>query len=160
MTLTNRLPRGASRALLRAPIALYRAGLGWVFGRRLLYLVHVGRKSGRHRQTVLEVVSYDPDRPEAVVVSGWGKRSDWYRNICAAPALEVRVGRHRWIAPRQRMLEADETIAVLIAYRQRHPRAWRRIAPMLGFPLDPASPEARAQVSELPAFAFAPHSAS
>jgi hypothetical protein len=34
------------------------------------------------------VVGYDPSLRETVVASGWGERSDWYRNLEAHPALE------------------------------------------------------------------------
>ena len=156
MGLTDRRPRGAARALLRGPIVLYRAGFGRMFGHRLLYLAHRGRVSGKRRETVLEVVGYDRHIPEAVVVSGWGHRSDWYRNITASPALEVRVGAQRWRTPRQRALSTDETVAPLRSYRSRHPRAWRRIAPIVGIPLDPGTAAARDRLARLPTVAFSP----
>ncbi len=57
----NRLTRiGASflavRWLVRAPIWLYRARLGVIFGHRLLMLEHVERNSGRRRFVILEVL--------------------------------------------------------------------------------------------------------
>lgn len=51
-----RLPR----AVLRAPLVLYRHRLGWLLGRRFVYLAHRDRASGRRRETVVEVVRYDP----------------------------------------------------------------------------------------------------
>jgi hypothetical protein len=39
----------ANRALMRAPIWLYRARLGFLFGSRTLMLEHIGRKSGARR---------------------------------------------------------------------------------------------------------------
>ena len=45
-----------NRALVRAPIWLYRARLGFVMGHRMLLLEHIGRKSGARRYAVLEVV--------------------------------------------------------------------------------------------------------
>ena len=48
-----------TRWLVRAPINLYRVGLGFLFGTRLLMLEHVGRRTGARRYVVLEVV----DRP-------------------------------------------------------------------------------------------------
>ena len=156
MGLIERRPRGLLRVLLRGPILAYRAGFGWLFGHRLVYLVHRGRKSGKRRETVLEVVGYDGGKPEVVVVSGWGHGSDWYRNISAAPALEIRIGTQRWHNPRQRTLTVDQTVEVLRAYQARHPRAWHRIAPMLGIPLDPGAPAALDQLDHVPAVAFSP----
>jgi F420H(2)-dependent quinone reductase len=56
---------------------------------------------------VLEVIRYDPATRESVVPSGWGERSDWYRNIKASPALEVQTGGERYV-PVQRFLAPDE----------------------------------------------------
>ena len=53
-------PSGVGRALFRAPIYLYRLGLGWLFGKRILLLNHIGRVSGKQRQVILEVVEHDP----------------------------------------------------------------------------------------------------
>lgn len=49
---------GVRRALLRAPVALYRAGLGGLLGSRLVLLTDTGRVSGEPRQEVLEVVAH------------------------------------------------------------------------------------------------------
>lgn len=156
MGLIDRRPRGLLRVLLRAPIVVYRANLGWVFGRRLLYLAHQGRTTGKIRETVLEVVGYDSTPPEVFVISAWGERSDWYRNITARSALEVRLGAQRWPHPDHRILGESETVQLLSAYRDRYPHAWRRIAPILGFPHDPASPEARPHLRRIRAVAFRP----
>jgi deazaflavin-dependent oxidoreductase (nitroreductase family) len=156
MALTDRKPRGVLRALLRAPIWLYRAHLGWVFRRRLLYLVHRGRRTGARREVVVEVVDFRPDLPEAVVVAAWGPNPDWYRNLQAAPAVEVRIGRDRWLNPEHRRLEPDETLRALRTYQRKHPRAWRRLAPLLGFPADPDDPRWPEVAATVKALAFRP----
>lgn len=157
MALTDRKPRGLVRTLLRAPIWLYRARLGWLAGHRLLYLAHRGRRTGARREVVVETVRFDPVVPEVVVIAAWGGDPDWYRNLQAAPAIEVRLGRRRWVGPDQRFLDAAETYRVLMAYQRAHPHAWKRLAPLLGFPVDPADsrwPEIAATVH---AIAFRPH---
>ncbi len=53
-------PSGFLRLAFRLPIYLYRLNLGWLLGHRGLLLIHRGRKSGLLRETVLEVVRYDP----------------------------------------------------------------------------------------------------
>ncbi|MGH3739659.1 MAG: nitroreductase family deazaflavin-dependent oxidoreductase [Micromonosporaceae bacterium] len=154
MALTDRAPQGLLRLLLRAPVWVYRARLGWLFGHRLVYLAHRGRRSGRRRETVLEVVRYDKAVPEVYVVAGWGARADWYRNLRTHPALEVRIGAGTFREPYQRFLEPDETVQLLLAYRDAHPRAWRRLAPLMGLPADPRQDEAA--VRRTPAVAFRP----
>lgn len=156
MALTDRKPRGLLRLVLRAPIWLYRARLGWLFGHRLLYLAHRGRRTGARREVVVETVRYDPAAPEVTVVAAWGGNPDWYRNLKAAPAIEVRLGTRRWPAPTHRFLDASETHRTLLAYQRAHPRAWKRLAPLLGFPTDPADPRWPEVAATVHAIAFTP----
>lgn len=118
------------RWFVRAPIWLYRARLGAVFGGRLLMLEHVGRKSGRRRYVVLEVI----DRPEPgtyVVVSGFGRRAQWYRNLEAHPDVRVYLRSRRPVAAAARPLGAAEAAAALRRYASAHPRAWASLRPVL-----------------------------
>ncbi len=48
------------------------------------------------RTAVLEVVRYDHASSESIVVSGWGEREDWYRNIPAHSPLLVDTGSQRY----------------------------------------------------------------
>ena len=51
------------------PIYLYRLDLGWIFGYRALLLIHQGRRSGLLRETMLEVLLYNPATRESVVLT-------------------------------------------------------------------------------------------
>lgn len=106
--------------LFRAPAWLYRAGLGWVLGKRFLALTHRGRTSGRTYRTVLEVVSYEATREESVVVSAYGSDADWYRNIQAERALRAQTGRHEYV-PEQRFLDAEERAETARRFCREHP---------------------------------------
>jgi hypothetical protein len=70
-----RPPHGLSRLMVRAPVWLYRARLGGLLGHRFLLLTRSGRRTGRPRQTVLEVVRRDPSSGAWLVPSGFGARS-------------------------------------------------------------------------------------
>lgn len=146
---------GALRSAFRLPIYVYRLDLGWLVGHRFLLLVHRGRKSGLLRETVLEVVRYDPATRESVVLSGWGERADWYRNIQATPALEVRTGGDRYV-PEQRFLAPEENRAVIADYERRHPLAFRFFARVFGYPLDETEDERRRFAESLRLVAFRP----
>jgi deazaflavin-dependent oxidoreductase (nitroreductase family) len=148
-----------TRAVLRAPALLFGLGDGRLFGHRFLLLAHRGRRSGREYRTMLEVVRWRPEVDEAVVVSGWGRRAQWYRNVRAGGALEVRIGGERFV-PAVRELEPDEAADALAGYE----RANRLIAPIVrrvlarlsGVPYD-GSPESRRLVVEaLPMLALRP----
>ena len=148
-------PTGALRLAFRLPIYLYRLNLGWLLGHRALLLVHQGRSSGLLRKTVLEVVLYIPVTRESVVLSGWGEKADWYRNIEETPALEVRTGGQRYV-PQQRFLAPEENHAVLAEYGRRHPLGFRIFARALGYPLGEAEAVRREFASSLHLVAFRP----
>ncbi len=135
---TRAVQAGASRAarvffrarwLVRAPIWLYRAHLGFLFGSGLLMLEHTGRKTGARRYVVLEVIGR-PRPGSYVVASGW-THSQWYRNIQANPQVRVSVSRHVHAAATARPLTSDQAAALLDDYAQRHPRAWATLRPVL-----------------------------
>ncbi len=136
-------PRGLLLLLFRVPIYLYRFNLGWLFGHRCLLLIHRGRRSGLVRETALEVIRYDPVTRESVVLSGWGKKADWYRNISASPALEVRIGRERYV-PEQTFLDPEKTHSTIYEFASRHPWEIRLFARLLGYPLYGSEAEQRA----------------
>ena len=120
----------AIRAVARAPIQLYRAGLGCLLGHRILLLEHVGRHSGLPRYAVLEVVGRPaPDR--YVVAAGLGERAQWLRNVRAEPQVRVSVGRLARVPAVARVLSKAEAVAVLRRYGIEHPWAWRLVRPVL-----------------------------
>ncbi|BBX18772.1 nitroreductase family deazaflavin-dependent oxidoreductase [Mycolicibacterium duvalii] len=120
---------------MRAPIRLYRAGLGFVFGSRLLMLEHVGRRTGRTRYVVLEVIGHTaPD--VYVVASGFGERAQWFRNVMAHPEVTVSVAARRRVPATARRLSAPEADRELQHYIDRHPRAWNALGGVLDGTLD------------------------
>ncbi len=121
-----------SRWFFRAPILLYRLGLGWLLGRRFLMIVHRGRKSGLMRETVLEVVDVIGDDP--VIVSGFGRRTDWLANILADPSVNVSWGRRRFAAEAL-PLGPSEATAVFERYRRDHKVAAKALGGVVGVSL-------------------------
>ena len=119
--------RGLLRFLVRLPIWLYRAHVGWLLGNRFLLLKHVGRKSGLTRRTVLEVVRYDQAAETWIIASGWGENSQWYKNIHNNPAVELESGWRRARATARR-LSKKEAKGELSDYARRHPIAFRWLA--------------------------------
>jgi deazaflavin-dependent oxidoreductase (nitroreductase family) len=137
------------------PIYLYRLGLGRLLGHRFLLLTHRGRKSGLLRRTPLEVLLYDPRTRVSVVLSAWGKKSDWYRNIEASPALEVETGGERYV-PAQRFLTAEEGYGAITEYAIRHPLAARVLERAFGFRITRSEAARRAFSGSVALVAFRP----
>lgn len=118
------------RWFVRAPVWLYRARLGVIFGHRLLMLEHVGRVTARRRFVVLEVVDH-PTVNRYVVVSGFGTRADWFRNVEADPHVRVYLASHAPAPATARRLDAAAGTAALERYASAHPRAWANLRPVL-----------------------------
>jgi deazaflavin-dependent oxidoreductase (nitroreductase family) len=140
-------------------VYLYRWKCGWLLGHRFLLLIHVGRRTGLPRNTVLEVLEYRKEGPEAVVMSAFGPDADWLRNIEATPTQEVIIGSQRFIAV-HRVLDEDEAVSVITGYEQRN---WL-IAPiirwvlsrLLGWHYNGEMDQRRPLIAQLPCIAFRP----
>jgi len=142
------------RSLVRAPVWAYRARLGALFGSRLVMLEHTGRTSGRRRFVVLEVVGH-PAAGSYLVVSGFGSRAQWFRNIQAEPRVRLYTGSRRPAPARARVLTRDQARTALAAYAAARPRTWAALKPALEHTLG-------AEVGDLPMVALdlAPRSAA
>ena len=150
-------PTGVVRFAFRLPIYLYRLNLGWLLGHRFLCLIHRGRKSGLLRETVLEVIRHDPASGQSVVLSARGEKADWYRNIEARPALEIRTGGERYV-PEQRFLAPEENHTIIAEYARLHPLAFRFLIRVFGFgyPLNGTEGAQRRFAQSLMLVAFRP----
>jgi deazaflavin-dependent oxidoreductase (nitroreductase family) len=115
-----------TRWLMRVPIPLYRAGLGWILGPRLVMIEHLGRSSHEPRYVVVEVV--ERERNVLRVASGFGRRSQWYRNLRANGVAFLSTGRARRTPAAVTLLDVAESSAVLSRYAVAHPSAWRRLS--------------------------------
>ena len=119
-----------NRTLMRAPIWLYRARLGFLFGSRILMLEHIGRTTGARRSVVLEVIGH-PTPDTYLVASGFGTRAQWFRNVLANPRVRVAVAAHGPRPATARRLPADDADAALAGYVHAHPKAWARFKTVL-----------------------------
>ncbi len=145
--------------LLRAPVRVYDWKAGWIFGNRFLLLTHIGRKSGREHRTMLEVIGRDPAAGEFMVIAGFGRSAQWYRNLQAYEALEVAVGRQRF-RPIHRELEACEAAEVLADYERRNrwlaPIVNRVLSWLVGWRYDGTDAARQRLVTELPVVGLRP----
>ncbi len=130
---TRTPPTGIARWFFRAPIVLYRWRMGWLLGKRFVLLHHVGRTSGLPRQAVVEVVRRDAD--SVIICSGFGEKSQWYRNVIAHPDISITLGRLTYPVRAVR-LDADDAVAEMLDYARRHPKSAARLAGYMGFDAD------------------------
>lgn len=115
-----------TRWLVRAPIPVFRAGLGFVFGGRLMLLEHRGRVSGARRYTVLEVAEHES--PTSIIVpSGFGPQAQWLQNLRAEPRCGVSVGWRTRVPAVATFLDDAEARVKLTRYAAEHPILWPRL---------------------------------
>ena len=119
-------PKGVMRWFLRVPIWLYRMRLGWMMSNRFIMLHHTGRKTGKTRYAVVEVVHFDRENNIYTIASGWGKKSDWYQNIIKKP--DIVVSTYKGIKKANALvLPAGAGEDALRDYARRNPTAYRML---------------------------------
>jgi deazaflavin-dependent oxidoreductase (nitroreductase family) len=135
---------------------LYRLRLGWLTDHWLMIITHIGRRSGKIRRTIVYVQYYNPQTREAMVIAAWGV-TDWYRNICARPALAIEIGKEQYV-PTQRILEAEEIAELERAFRRQHPVVARAQCWLMNWPWQCSDAEFLAYARSLRGVAFRPQS--
>ncbi|MFL7812891.1 MAG: nitroreductase family deazaflavin-dependent oxidoreductase [Anaerolineales bacterium] len=128
-------PRGIKALPWRLPILIYRLGLGWMMGKGFLLLEHIGRKSGKLRRAVLEVVSSSPESGRYYVVSGFGPGSHWYQNVLHNPQVTIQVGRKRFRATAQQ-LPPEQAAKLMLTYSEEHPGNLKALSSLLGYEIE------------------------
>lgn len=105
--------------LVRSPLAAYQFGLGDLLNAgHLMVLTTRGRKSGLPRHVPIE---YRRHGSKIYLLSVWGDRPDWYRNLITDPLATVQLGR------KSHSVLADPVTDPAEALRAVH--LFRRIAP-------------------------------
>ena len=144
--------------ILKLPLVLYRLRLGWLFGHRFVLLTHVGRRSGKTRQTILALLHFDARTQEIMAISAWSA-SEWYKNIQACPALQVETGFTHY-APAQRFLTTEEIALLFEEYRRERPIFSRIVCRIPGWKWDSSHEELLELARTLRGVAFRPKEAA
>lgn len=139
----------------RLPIYMYKVHLGWLLGERFLLLTHTGRISGERRQAVLEIIRIDKTKNIYFVASGFGEKSDWFRNLQNNPEVIIQV-RGQQMHVHARRLPQDEAEAEFLDYAHRHPTAIKNLVGMLGYQIDGSEDSLRGLAKVMPVVAFEP----
>lgn len=108
------------RWMFRAPITLWRLGLGPVIGPRFMLITHTGRSSGLPRRAIVEYATWQAHK---YAIAAWGDAADWVKNITADPRVTVQthIGTERMCAVRE---TGDEALRHVYA-------AFMRVSPVM-----------------------------
>jgi deazaflavin-dependent oxidoreductase (nitroreductase family) len=118
-------PRGIARLLLRAPLTLYRLGLGEILNSfHIVVLTTRGRKSGLPRHTPIE---YRMHGTKVYMISAWGQRPDWVKNMLEHPFATVQAGSRTYGAKAYLVEDTAEILRALFLFRKRAPAVYDAI---------------------------------
>lgn len=108
---------------------------------------------------MLEVIGSDRSTGEVIVMSGWGRTSDWYHNIEAAGGATIVVGGQR-MTVNARVLDDGDAAIVLAEYERRNhwirPVIRRVLSRLAGLRYDGSDDSRMAVVRQLPLVEFTP----
>ena len=122
-------PSGWLKFFFKVPVFVARMGFaGWerVIGVEWMLLTTVGRKSGKKRYAMVDVLLHDKETDTYFIEVGFGQRSDWYRNIQASPVFQAQVGRRKFRATAEE-LPREKTADVMVAFVRQRPKYARSV---------------------------------
>lgn len=128
-------PTGLSRILFRLPIWLFRLGLGGLLGKRFVLVNHIGRKSSKLRQAVLEVVDYDKGSQRIIVAAGFGEKTAWYQNLLQKPETTIQLAWKKMDVVAEQ-LTSKQSGDFMLSYAKAHPPEARVLAKFMGYEVD------------------------
>jgi len=135
-------PTGLIRILFRMPVYAYRVGLGWIFGKRLILIDHVGRKTGKLHRVVVEVVEWEKGTGNVIVVAGYGEQTQWYKNLREQPNTTIQIG-SRKCAVAVELLAPQDREDIIARYLEKYGKLTGQLFSMIGYSWDGTETDAR-----------------
>jgi deazaflavin-dependent oxidoreductase (nitroreductase family) len=130
----NRFKRFFLRFIKLPPQLAYALGFGPIYGRIVLLLTTIGRKSGLPRVTPLQ---YEEVDGVIYVAAARGQKADWFRNIVANSHVEVRVKDKHIRGLAEPITEVSRIADFLELRLERHPRMIGKMFQAQGLPAQP-----------------------
>jgi deazaflavin-dependent oxidoreductase (nitroreductase family) len=128
-------PKGLKLKLFRAPIYIYRFGVGFILGERYIRLKHWGRVSGNLNETVIEVIDQDKPSGKVYSASGFGEKSQWFKNIILNENVYITIKSKEYKA-KARVVSEEEAEDILLRYAESHPKSIKGVARLSGYEMD------------------------
>jgi deazaflavin-dependent oxidoreductase (nitroreductase family) len=113
----------------KAPVNLWRLGLGPIVGHVLMLISHTGRKSGLTRRTLVEYHVLEGKKYAPVA---FGEQAQWYQNILANPLVTIQTAGGAQGAIATRVTDDAELVIVYNLLMRRNPVMMRWYLDSLG----------------------------
>lgn len=127
-------PNPLLKLFFKFPLLLHKIGLGgWekLIGAEWMLLSTTGRKTGRRRDSMVDVMDYDAESDTYYIEAAYGSRADWFKNIQANPVFDAQVGRRKFKATAEE-LSGKDTGEALVRFFRRKPAYTRSVMAMVG----------------------------
>jgi deazaflavin-dependent oxidoreductase (nitroreductase family) len=150
-------PKGLIKFFFKIPVYFARMGFfGWekIFGLDWMLLITTGRKSGKKRYSMVDVLLYKRETDTYYIEVGYGKKSDWYQNIQANPIFEARVFRRKFTANAEE-LSFENAVDMMDTFVKRRPLYAKSVLKMVGITIN-SEKELREMVTHMILLAIHP----
>lgn len=109
-------PEGILRPIVRLPMIFHQLGLGWLLRpMRLMAITTQGRNSGLARHTILE---YRRHGSKLYVVSGWGDKPHWVKNIIKNGAVTIQFDQKELAGNASVVTDSAEALRALYMFQR------------------------------------------
>jgi deazaflavin-dependent oxidoreductase (nitroreductase family) len=135
-------PKAFLRFLFRIPVYFYRIGLGWLFGERFVLINHVGRKTGKEHQVVVEVLEREKGTNNVIVVAGYGEQTQWYKNLRNQSKTTIQL-RNRKYGVSVEFITPEDGEDIIARYVGRYGKLTQQLFSMMGYEWDGSEKGAR-----------------
>lgn len=127
-------PTPLQKYFFKIPLFMHKLGFGgWerLIGAQWMLIATTGRKTGKRRETLVDVMDYNPTTDTYYIEAAYGSHADWFKNIHANPLFNAQVGRRKFIAQAEILNEGD-TGEILVQFFRRKPAYTRSVMAMVG----------------------------
>ncbi len=134
MTAFNKRPTQLLKFFFKVPVWLHKIGLGgWerLIGAQWMLITTLGRKTGKPRNAMVDVMDYDKSTDTYYIEAAYGAHADWYKNIQSNPIFEAQVMRRKFKA-RSASLPNEDAGEMLVRFYRQKPAYTRSVMAMAG----------------------------
>jgi deazaflavin-dependent oxidoreductase (nitroreductase family) len=157
MNALEKRPGALQKFFFKIPVWFHKMGFGgWerLMGAQWMLITTTGRKTGKRRDAMVDVMDYDKATDTYYIEAAYGSRADWFRNIQANPRFEAKVGRRKFHATASPLANEDAGEMMVRFYRAK-PAYTRSVIAMVGMKFE-GEEELRALGSKLTLLAVHP----
>ena len=134
MSAFDKRPDRLLKFFFKVPVWLHKMGFGgWerLVGAQWMFITTIGRKTGKPREAMVDVMDYDIATDTYYIEAAYGARADWYKNMQSNPIFEAQVG-HRKFKARAGALSTEGAGEMLVQFYRHRPGYTRSVMAMAG----------------------------